>query len=345
MQKTLGELAKKIGAELKGDPDCKINGIDTLQSATEGQISFLDNPKYQQYLITTKASAVILTEKASQHYSGNAVVVKDPYYVYAQIASEFAAIPKQKSGIHSSAVIGKDCIIDSTASIAANVVIADRVNVGANTQVGAGSVIGEGCQIGADCHLWANVTLYYGVKLGDRVIIHSGVVLGSDGFGFAKHEGIWHKIPQLGSVVIERDVEIGANTTIDRGALNDTVIEEGVKLDNQIQLGHNVRIGAHSIVAGCTGIAGSAIIGKNCMIGGASSIAGHLEIADNVMLTAGTGVSGSIKETGVYSSAFSNMKYRAWQKNVVRFRNLDGIAKRLKVLEKKVLDDGGVDDD
>jgi UDP-3-O-[3-hydroxymyristoyl] glucosamine N-acyltransferase len=334
-EKTLAELAAVVNAILRGDQNCVITSIGPLQSAKAGQITFLDNPKYRQYLSNTQASAVILSEMNADFCSVNALIVKNPYLAYAKIAAIFAEYPKPIiSGTHQTAIIGQDCQIDPTVNIGAHVVIGNHVIIGRNTQIDSGCVIGDDCQIGSDCHLWANVTLYYRAKLGNRVVVHSGTVIGSDGFGFAHHQGGWYKVPQLGSVVICDDVDIGANTVIDRGALEDTLIEKGVILDNLIQIAHNVHIGEYTAVAGCTGIAGSAEIGKHCMIGGGSSINGHIKITDDVMLTGTTTVNNSIKEPGIYSSGIPAMKNEQWRKNAIRFRQLDQMAKKLNSLEK-----------
>lgn len=333
MKKTLEQLAKQIGATVQGDPHCEIMSVATVQAAQPGQLSFLANSKYRHYLETTKASAMILTAEDAALFSGNALIVEDPYYAYAQVVRDFAEKIALVPGIHASAVVGKACRIDPTAQIDANVVIGDNVSVGPHTHLYPGVVIGEGSIIGEACCLYPNVTLYRKVRLGDRVILHGGVVLGSDGFGFAHHNHQWSKVQQIGHVELGDDVEIGANTTVDCGAIENTVIGNGVKLDNQIQVGHNVHIGDHTIIAGCVGIAGSATIGKYCMIGGNAMIGGHLTITDGVVLTGGTGVMNSIDSPGIYSSGFSCMKHRAWFKNVARFQHLDEMARRIKRLE------------
>lgn len=333
IRKTLAELATKVGGILKGDADCIIESIGALQSAEPGQISFLNSAKYRRYLSETQASAVILRKSDLDFCRTNALIVKDPYYAYAKIAEIFVEYPKVVPGIHTTAVIGKNCHIDKTASIGPHVVIEDEVTIGANTQIDPGCVIGERCRIGNDCHLWANVTLYYNVQLGNRVVIHSGTIVGSDGFGWAPHQGEWYKVPQLGSVIIGDDVDIGANTAIDRGALDDTIIGKGVILDNLIQIAHNVQIGDYTAIAGCTAIAGSTKIGKHCMIGGGSAINGHIEIADYVILTGTTAINQSIKESGMYSSGTPSMKTEEWRRIVVRFRQLDKMAKRIQALE------------
>ncbi len=335
MKKTLDELAKYINAELIGRTDCEITGVATLQNAREGQLSFLANSNYRRYLSNTKASAVIVNKSDAALCSNAALVVKDPYYAYAQVAALFAETEKVISGIHPTVVVGENCHIDPSARIDAYVVMGDRVVIGPHTHVYSGCSMGDDVHLGESCCLYAKVSVYAKTQIGNRVVIHSGVVIGSDGFGFANHDDHWCKVPQLGRVVIGDDVEIGANTTIDRGALDDTIIETGVKLDNQIQIGHNVYIGAHTIIAGCSGIAGSTKIGKGCMIGGASMIAGHLELTDGVILTGGATITNSIRERGVYSSGTSFMKHRSWQKNVARFRHLDELTKRVRVLEKQ----------
>ncbi len=327
--RTLADLAKLITAKIKGDPNCKITGIAALENAKEGNISFLDNSKYQKLLSKTKASAVILRKSDLEFCKTNALIIDNPYYAYAKIATEFLPTLKTPQGIHSSVIIGENCQIDSSASIAANVVINDNVIVGKNTIIEAGCVIGESSSIGNDSHLYPNVTIYHHVCLGNRVVVHSGTVIGSDGFGFANHQGNWHKVPQLGGVIIEDDVDIGANTTIDRGALKDTLIEKGVILDNQIQIAHNVTIGAHTAIAGCVAIAGSTKIGKYCMIGGAAAIGGHLDIADKVMIGGMGMITKSITKSGIYASGTGFMEINKWYKNVARFRSLDKIVKQI----------------
>jgi len=254
---TLGELAKLVGGRVVGDDSICIEGVATLANASSRQISFLANPRYQQQLLETRAAAVILSESELPHCRVNALVTDKPYISYARIAALFAAASAQQSGIHPAACVSMDATVHETAWIGPNCSVEAGVNIGANCQVGPGCFIGENSTIGADCLLVGNVSICHGVHIGCRNIIHPGVVIGSDGFGFANEQGRWLKVPQLGGVVIGNDVEIGANTTIDRGALDDTVIEDGVKLDNQIQIAHNVHIGAHTAIAGCAGISGS----------------------------------------------------------------------------------------
>ncbi len=336
---TLMDLTAGLDVQIKGDPHCLITGISPIQQSQSGHITFLTNSVlssslYRKYLAETKASAVILTEADASNCKVNAIISADPYFTYAKIAAYFSCLPTSEAGIHASAVIGKNTKIDPTACIAANCVIGDDVIIAAHVVIGAGSVLGNGVEIGEATKLDANVTLYHHVKIGARGVISSGVVIGSDGFGFANQKGVWHKVPQLGSVQIGDDVEIGANTTIDRGAIENTVIGNGVKLDNQIQIGHNVVIGDHTIIAGCVGIAGSAVIGKYCMIGGRASIIGHISICDRAIITAATGVNKSITEPGMYSSGIvgvtTNEEFR---KNNARFHRLDNLVERVKKLE------------
>jgi UDP-3-O-[3-hydroxymyristoyl] glucosamine N-acyltransferase len=333
---SLADIAAQIGAEVHGDGSCLINSVATLQTAVAGQISFLANPKYRRYLATTQASAVVLREDDLDACQVNALVADNPYLVYARVAALLNPAASTKPGVHASAVIEASANIDATASIGAN------AYVGANASIGAGVVIGPGCvvendvNIGDNCRLMANVTLCHAVQLGHRVLIQPGAVIGGDGFGFAPDQGQWVKVPQLGTVVIGDDVEVGANTTIDRGALEDTVIEEGVKLDNQLQIAHNVCIGAYTAIAGATAIAGSTTIGKRCQIGGAVGIVGHLTIADDVFITAMSLVTGNINKPGLYSSGTPLSDNKEWRKNAARFGQLDGLARRLIALEKQL---------
>lgn len=336
MAYTLAQLAEHVGASYQGAPDCLVNGIATLETAQAGQLTFLSNPLYRKYLSSTKASIVILSQEDLSHCGTHAIITPNPYLAYARIARLFDDAPMPAAGIHPSAVIAPTASVHPTAAIGANAVIEADALIEENAIIGAGCVIGERVKVGKNTRLWANVTLYHGVQVGERVIIHSGCVVGSDGFGLAFDNGAWYKISQIGKVVIHDDVEIGANTTIDRGAIGDTIIEKGVKLDNQIQIGHNVQIGAHSAIAGCTGISGSTKIGKYCRIGGGSGIAGHIEIADKVVVTGMSMVTNSITEAGIYSSGTGLQDNRSWQKNAVRFRRLDDMSRQLKVLEKRL---------
>lgn len=332
---TLQELATFLVAELKGDANCAITGIGSLENALPGQISFLKDPHYHKYLATTKASAVIVKPEYVIQNSGNFIIADDPYLAYAKISALFDDTPKVSPGIHQTVITGRDFEIGSNASIGPYCVIGNRVKIGANTRIEAGCIIGDDVVIGEKTRLCARVTLYHKVRIGKGVLLHSGVVIGSDGFGNANEKGIWHKIYQLGTVVIGNDVEIGANTTIDRGAIEDTIIEDGVKLDNQIQIGHNVHIGAHTAIAGCVGIAGSTKIGRYCMIGGGVGINGHIEITDGVIITGRSAVGKSITKPGVYSSGIPAMPQRVWGRVLVRLAQLEDLVRRLNAVEKK----------
>jgi len=334
---TLAELAQAIGAEVRGDPELTVDGLATLQSASSTQLSFLANPAYAKYLSSTRAGAIILSEEAAERYQGNVLLHANPYLAYARLSHYWdASVPGSDSPIHPNAIVDESAVIAANvrigpgAVIEAGAVLRDSVIVGPNCVIGRDSELGEGSR------LHASVTLYHGVSVGKRCILHSGVVVGSDGFGFAPNAGKWEKIAQIGGVIIGNDVEIGANTAIDRGALDNTVIEDGVKLDNQIQIAHNVTIGENTAMAACCAVAGSTRIGKNCIIGGASGIAGHLEIADNVHITAMTMVIKSLKDAGVYSSGTGVQPNDKWRKSIARLRQLDQMASRLKALEKLV---------
>jgi UDP-3-O-[3-hydroxymyristoyl] glucosamine N-acyltransferase len=333
---TLGELAQYVNGTIQGDADCLIEKVAPLETAVSGQIAFLSNPRLRQHLAETQASAVILSEEMLNDCPVAAIVVDNPHLAYARIAQLLNPVQQPDPGVHATAVVDSTASISSSAAIGAHCVIGAGSHIGANVVIGAGCIIGERVTIGLDSRLVANITLCDGVVLGERGIIQPGVVIGADGFGLANDNGQWVKVPQLGTVIIGNDVEIGASTTIDRGALTDTVIEDGVKLDNQIQVAHNVVIGANTAIAGCVGIAGSARIGQRCTIGGSAGILGHLEIADDVHVTAKSLVTKSITRPGVYSSGTPLQENRDWHRSVVRFRQLDDMARRLKALEKQI---------
>nr|VFK55353.1 MAG: UDP-3-O-[3-hydroxymyristoyl] glucosamine N-acyltransferase [Candidatus Kentron sp. TUN] len=329
----LGNLADALNAKLHGDKNCRIDRIATLQSASPGSISFLANHRYRGYLSETRASAVILSPADWPECPVFALVLENPYLGYAKVASLLNPESASPQGIHPTAWVSTKAIVDKTAWVGAQAVIEDHVLIGARTYIGAGCVVNSQATIGDSSQLMANVTLCRNVVIGKRALIHPGVVIGSDGFGIANDNGIWVKVPQLGTVRVGDDVEIGANTTIDRGALEDTVIEDGVKIDNQVQIGHNVYIGAHTAIAGCVAIAGSVRIGKRCVVGGATAIAGHLNITDDVYLTGASQVTKSISTSGVYSSWIPVQKSLVWRKNVARLHQLDEMARRIKALE------------
>ena len=333
---TLGKIADHVGAELHGDPDTVVNGLATLQSAKSGQVSFLSNRKYCRYLRQTEASAVIIKREDLDECPVSALVVDDTYLAYASVVSLFHPDSENIPGIHPSAVISPSAKIDSSATIGANVVIEDNSVIGSGTFIDSGCVIKSDVTIGSNTRLYPNTVVCHSVSIGNRVILHPGVVIGADGFGIANNKGKWTKIPQIGTVVIEDDVEIGACTSIDRGALENTVIEQGVKIDNQVQIGHNAHIGAHTAIAGCSGVAGSTTIGKHCMIGGMTAIGGHIEIVDNVVITAMSGVGNSIKSPGMYSSGLPATEARLWRRIVARIRNLDDLGRKITKLEEKI---------
>ena len=336
MRYRLGDLAERIGATLRGDPEIAIERVAALDAAGPHDITFLANRRYRQYLEATAAGAVILSPEFAHACPVPALVLDNPYLGYARAATLLNPPAGTVPCIAGSAVIDPSADVAPDASVGAHCVVEAGARVGAGTSLAAGSFLGRGSSVGSNGRIGARVVICHGVRLGDRVVIHPGVVVGADGFGIANDDGVWVKIPQFGGVRIGDDVEIGANTTIDRGALEDTIIEDGVKLDNLIQVGHNVRIGAHTAIAACTAIGGSARIGRRCIISGAVSIAGHLEIADDVHLTATSAVPNSIREAGVYSSGMPIQENRAWRRNVARLRQLDEMARRLRSVERRL---------
>ena len=329
MPATLGELSQVSGARLEGDADCIVNAVSTLKLAKEGEISFLSNRRYANQLQHTNASAVILSEEDFSNCPTNALVSNEPYLAYAKIANYLYPRSKLSSYIDKNAHIGAGCDIDDLSTISANVVVGNNVVIHSGSYIGPGCVIEDNVEIGENAYLVANITLCHDVVLGKNVILHPGVVIGADGFGIAQDKEKWLKIPQIGSVKIADNVEVGANTTIDRGAIENTVIATGVKIDNQVQVGHNVIIGENTVIAGCTAIAGSVVIGKRCMIGGAVAISGHIEINDDVMITGMSGVANSIKTPGVYSSGLPVTENKIWRRNIIRFKQLDELIKKI----------------
>jgi len=331
---SLGYIAGHIGAELIGDSKYQISGLRTIKDASSTELTFLSNPLYKKFLSSTKAGAVIISKGQLSGYSGNALVVDDPYLAYALVSALFSGVPIMAKGIHKTAIVAPNAKISKTAALGPNVVIGAHVTIGAHCQVAANTVVGDDSVIGDYCKISSNVSICHGVNIGDHVIIHSGAVIGGDGFGFARSSTHWVKIHQLGGVVIGDRVEIGACTTIDRGALGDTVVENGVILDNHIQIAHNVCIGENTAIAGCSGISGSTVIGKNCVFAGQTGVVGHLKICDGVSTTVGTIITKSISEPGSYSSGMSLNHTDKWRKNVARFNRLDSLDQRLKDLEK-----------
>ncbi|MDG9875450.1 UDP-3-O-(3-hydroxymyristoyl)glucosamine N-acyltransferase [Pseudomonas juntendi] len=333
---TLGQLAEALGATLKGPEALQITGLATLQEAGPGQLTFLANPQYRKYLDNCQAGAVLLKASDAESFAGNALVVADPYLAYARISHLFDPKPKAVAGIHPSAVVAEDAQVDASASIGPFAVIESGARIGANVSIGAHCFIGARCVVGEGGWLAPRVTLYHDVTIGKRVVIQSGAVIGGEGFGFANEKGIWRKIAQIGGVTIGDDVEIGVNTAVDRGALSDTRIGDGVKLDNQIQIAHNVQIGDHTAMAACVGISGSTRIGKHCMLAGGVGLVGHIDVCDNVFISGMTMVTRSITEPGSYSSGTAMQPLADWRKSAARIRHLDDMAKRLQQLEKRV---------
>ena len=336
MSYKLGELADRVGGQVIGDRECVIDGVGSLEHARPGQITFYNNKRFRKHLTSTRASAVLLAPSDAEASPTNAVTVADPYLAYARIATLLTARPAHPGGIHPRACVSADSRIDSSAWVDALAVVEAGARIGPRVTVGPGCSVGIGASIGEDSVLVANVTICHGVVIGKRAMIHPGAVIGADGFGLANDGGTWVRVPQLGTVLVGDDVDVGANTTIDRGTIEDTVIEDGVKLDNLIQIGHNVRIGAHTAIAGCVGIAGSSFIGKHCMLAGGVGVAGHLEIADNVYVTGMSMVTKSINEPGIYSAGVPLEPNQRWHKNFARFKQLDEMARRLKELEKRL---------
>lgn len=331
---TLGQLADYLGATLRGDPASVVSGLATLQEAGPQQLSFLANPQYRKYLAGCQACAVLLKPEDAETYTGSALILADPYLAYARVSHLFETRPTAISGIHPTALIAEDAWIDSTASIGAYVVVESGARIGADVIIGAHSYIGARVQLGEGGRLAPRVTLCHDVVIGKRVVIQSGAVVGSEGFGFASEKGHWQKIAQIGAVRVGDDVEIGANTTIDRGALSDTLIGEGVKLDNQIQIAHNVQVGDHTAMAACVGISGSTKIGRHCMIAGGVGMVGHISVCDGVFVTGMTMVTRSITEPGAYSSGTAMQTAAEWKKSAARIRRLDEMARRLSHVEK-----------
>ena len=332
----LGEIASRLGLELIGDNLCQISGIGTLLNAVAGELSFLSNPSYRGQLEKTEASAVILEEKYAKFSPTNVLISKNPYLSFADATNLFKPKCKKNTGIHETAVIDRSAIVDSSVSIGPHAVVEANASISRGSVIGPNCYIGEDVVVGENCRLHSNVSLCHGVRLGDSVMIQSGSVIGADGFGFAFDGEKQIKIHQLGSVLLSDNVEIGACTTIDRGTIEDTIIGKGVKIDNQVQIGHNCKIGDHSVICGCVGIAGSVNIGKHCIMGGASGAVGHITISDKVNVSAMSLVSESILEPGIYSSGTWHMKTSDWKRSNIRFKQLDMMNKRVRQLEKKL---------
>ncbi len=334
---SLAEIAARLGGDVLGDGEIRISQVATLASAGEGHIAFLANKRYRNQLQTTQASAVILAPEAADQFAGARIVTANPYAYYARVATLLNPGNDSLVGVHSSVVSASP--IPASAAIGPNVCIGKNVSLGENVRIQAGCVIGDGASIGDDSLFYPNVTVYYGCRIGKRAIVHAGVVIGADGFGFAPDGKEWVKIPQIGAVTIGDDVEIGANTTIDRGAMDDTLVGHGCKIDNLVMIGHNCDIGPYSVIAGCTGMAGSTTLGEHCILGGATMISGHLNIAPNTTISGASTVMRSIVEpNGVYASVFPLDTYEHWMRNASHIRRLSKLADRVAELEKKLQD-------
>jgi len=331
---SLQEIADYLGAELRGDPACPIQRLNTLEQAGEGELSFLASKAYEIHLSSTQASAVLLEPRFAEAFVGNALLIDNPYVAYARISAWFDRSTGGENGVHPTAVIAESAILADDVSIGPHVSIGERVRIDAGASIGPGVSIGNDSAIGSGSRLFSNVSVYHGVSIGRNVVIHSSTVIGADGFGFANDRGKWIKIHQLGSVEIGDNVEIGACTTIDRGALGNTVIEAGVIIDNHVQIAHNVRIGENTAMAAYAGIAGSTTIGKNCVFAGQAGAVGHITVGDGVVAMARCTISKSTPKAGSYSSGLLMSETSAWRKNAVRFGQLDDMARRLKKLEK-----------
>ena len=331
---SLQEIADHLGAELRGDPNCRIQRLNTLERAGEGELSFLASKAYEQFLGETQASAVLLEPRFAETFVGNALVIDNPYVAYARISAWFERSTPTQSGVHPTAVVPDSAVLADDVYIGPHVSIGERVRIDAGASIGPGVSIGDDSKIGSNSRLFSNVSVYHGVSIGRNVVIHANTVIGADGFGFANDGGEWVKIHQLGGVEIGDNVEIGACTTIDRGALGNTVIEDGVILDNHVQIAHNVRIGENTAMAAYAGIAGSTTIGKNCVFAGQAGAVGHITVGDGVVAMAHCTISKSTAKAGSYSSGLLMSETRQWRKNAVRFGQLDDMARRLKQLEK-----------
>ena len=332
---SLSELAQLTGARLDGDGALRVTHVAELESAGAGAIAFLIDPAYRSRLATTRATAVIVTAEVAAETPLPKLVHANPYAAYAKVAALLHRPPALEPGVHPLAAVAAGAQVAASATIAAHATIGAGAVIGERVRIGAGCVVGAGAAIGDDTALHANVTLYDRCVLGPRCVIHSGVVIGADGFGMVEEAGRWLKVPQLGRVVIGADVEIGANTTIDRGTIGDTVIEDDVKLDNLIQIGHNCRIGRHTAIAGCVGVAGSTRIGRNCRIGGAAMISGHIDICDGTLVRGATTIFASIEKPGDYTGAFPTLDHRTWKRLAIEWPGFATFGRRLRALERK----------
>lgn len=332
----ISELAKIVGGEVTGDNTLTINAVNDIDAAKEDEITFLSNSKFIDKLKNTRAGSVLITKKDKEACPCTSIIVADPYAAYAKVASLFHPLHEKRSGIHPTAQVGANAQISETSWVGENSVIGKNVVIGNNSYISPGCVIEDNVIIGQSCTLYPNVTIMHACELGDRVLIHAGVVIGSDGFGQAPEGDKWLKIPQIGKAIIASDVEIGANCTIDRGSINNTVIENGVKLDNLVHVAHNVVVGKNSVIAAQTGIAGSTRIGEHCIFGGQVAVSGHITLSDNVTLTGRSVAYQAIKKPGIYSSGSPLETNREWHRNFTRMKQLDDMAKKIKMLEQQI---------
>ena len=340
---SLAGIVSRLGGRVSGDDATVVCQVGSLENAGGGEIAFFSNPRYLAKLKETAAGAVVVSPDAESLTTLPRIVTDNPYAYFARLSRLLNPEPEVVPGRHASASIDPTACIAPSAQIGPGAAIGANATIGARTVVGAGACVGDGVRIGEDCRVYPRVVIYPGCVIGFRVILHSGVVIGADGFGIAREQGRWLKIPQIGAVILGDDVEIGANTTIDRGAIDDTVIEEGVKLDNQIQIGHNCRVGAHTAMAGCVAVAGSAKIGRACTFGAGAIVLGHLSIVDEVHVSAATVISRSIHKPGTYTGMFPFDDNASWAKNTALVRHLSKLADRVKALEKRLSDKEGKD--
>lgn len=334
MTLTLADIVENLGGVVDGDSSVAIHRVGSLSLADIGAIGFFNDTKYTQTLSQTNASAVILREQHANLTQLPKIITDNPYAYFAKVSALLNPNRHHVAGIHTSALVHDSAVIADTASIRANVIVSENVHIAEHVVVGENCVIEQDAVIGANTKIEPNVTVKHGTVIGARCHLYSGCVIGNDGFGYAEEKGRWVKIPQVGRVIIGNDVDIGANTTVDRGAIDDTVIEDGVKLDNLIQIAHNCRIGAHTVIAGCVGIAGSAVIGKHCKIGGAAMILGHLNIADGVTISPGSMIMRSIRQAGTYTALMPFQEHEAWLKTAANIRHLNQLTDKIKQLEE-----------
>ena len=332
----LGEIVARFGGELLGAPETDVDRIAPIDRARAGDLAFVSSAKQAPRLETSAAGAVIVGPELRDATSRPRIVCANPYAYFARVSAVLHPAPAHAAGVHPAAFVAPGAAIDPSASIGADAWVGDGARIGARSVIEPGARVGEGAAIGEDCHLHPNAVVYHGCVLGNRVGLHGGAVIGADGFGLAMDEGRWVKIPQVGRVVLGDDVEIGASSTVDRGTLDDTVIEEGVKIDNQVQIGHNCRIGAHTAIAACVGIAGSTRIGRHCRIGGAAMIQGHIEICDDVTISAATAIMKSIRQPGTYTSIHPFQEHREWIRNAAHLRHMDSLVEKIRALEKRL---------